>query len=341
MLPRLSHQGDAASSREKSVVPRPKSLSFDLLQTFVLLIQNDGDAAKTARELGINQASMSKRLRYLQLNGPVLDRPWLERKGKTWHLTEEGKRVKPAVHDMIDRFTNLSIFLEEPKADMPKVKFACGRQSAVGFVHRAVRLFQRQHDRMRLLISTMRGAQRIQGVASGALDLATVTHSADSIEKIGRRELHVETLTSERLALVCSIKSQWASLVEKLPKFKTPLKALGMFPLILPEADAGIRRHLDAAVAEAELTRQLDVRLEMGGWSAILAYVRDGMGVGVVSEGAAHDARDVIVRCIDAAVLAPTETKIVCRHDFETPGKLDLSPQAEAFYHALKEAAKR
>ena len=322
-------------------MPRPKSLSFDLLQTFVQLVENHGDAAKTAKQLGINQASMSKRLRYLQLTSPVLDHPWLERQGKTWNLTSEGERVLPAVRDLIGRFGNLSEFLEERKAGMPQVKFACGRQSAVGFVHRAIRLFQRQHDHVRLLISTLRGAQRIEGVASGALDLATVTQSSDSIEQIARRDLHIETLTAERLALVCSIKSSWASMVEKLPKFKTPLKVLATFPLILPEPDAGIRRHLDKAVADAGLTRHLDVRLEIGGWSAILAYVRDGLGVGVVSEGAANDARDVIVRCFDSVVLTPTETKVVCRRDFDTPGKLDLSTEAEAFYQALKEASKR
>jgi hypothetical protein len=37
-----------------------------------------------------------------QHSGPLLDRPWVERRGKTWELTEEGQRVWPAVADLVD-----------------------------------------------------------------------------------------------------------------------------------------------------------------------------------------------------------------------------------------------
>ena len=74
-------------------MPRQASLSIDLLRTFLLLIKEEGDAASTARILGINQPSMSKRLGLLQHAGRALRRPWLVRKGKTWLATEEGRRV--------------------------------------------------------------------------------------------------------------------------------------------------------------------------------------------------------------------------------------------------------
>src|SRR5215831_3873086 len=91
-------QGGRPGPRGESSMPRPVSLSLDLLRTFLLLNRNDGDAAKTTRELGINQPSMSKRLKYLQHSDPrVLQRPWLYLDGKTWRLTEEGTKVLPAV----------------------------------------------------------------------------------------------------------------------------------------------------------------------------------------------------------------------------------------------------
>src|SRR4051794_15015419 len=50
----------------RRTMPRPVSLSPELLQTFVEVIRHDGDAVAAAKTLGINQPSMSKRLAQLQ-----------------------------------------------------------------------------------------------------------------------------------------------------------------------------------------------------------------------------------------------------------------------------------
>ena len=76
-------------------MPRPPTLSPELLQTFVTVAETGGDAARAAEVLEINQPSMSKRLARLQHSGRGLKKPWLERVGKTWRLTEEGERVRP------------------------------------------------------------------------------------------------------------------------------------------------------------------------------------------------------------------------------------------------------
>ncbi len=55
-------------------MPRSVSLSFELLQTFVSLICQEGDAAAVMRELELIQPTLSKRLKYLQHAGPLLDR---------------------------------------------------------------------------------------------------------------------------------------------------------------------------------------------------------------------------------------------------------------------------
>jgi len=68
------------------------------------------------------------------------------------------------------------------------------------------------------------------------------------------------------------------------PSLAPPLdKAFCSFPLILPEPDAGIRKSLDELERSRGLLNKLDIAPEIGGWSTILAYVRDGFGVGVVS----------------------------------------------------------
>ncbi|MEX0585573.1 MAG: LysR family transcriptional regulator, partial [Pirellulales bacterium] len=262
-------------------MPRPSNLSFELLETFVKLIENGGDAATTAKQLDINQPSMSKRLGHLQISGPVLARPWLVREGKTWKLTAEGQKSLPAVRDLIKRYEQLKTFVEE--VDRPDVSFACGRQSAMGFVRVALSKYRQKHADSPVRISTLRGQARIEGVASGSLDLATVTHDEPTINTIARRDLHIETIATHRLALVCGVKSAWAAQLAKLPKTKAPLTALEAFPLILPEADAGVRAGLDELLRKHALLNRLKIQLEIGGWRTILEYVVDGMGVGLVA----------------------------------------------------------
>src|SRR5438105_7454025 len=94
-------------------MPRPPSISPELMTTFVTVVRMDGDATKAADVLRINQPSMSKRLAFLQHAGRILRRPWLERVGKTWKLTDEGRRALPAVEELIRRYHLLTESIEE------------------------------------------------------------------------------------------------------------------------------------------------------------------------------------------------------------------------------------
>ena len=73
------------------IMPRSVTLSFELLETVVALIRAGGEASSAMKSLKINQPTLSKRLKYLQHSGPLLERPWVERKGKTWVLTEDAQ----------------------------------------------------------------------------------------------------------------------------------------------------------------------------------------------------------------------------------------------------------
>ena len=121
---------------------RTLTLSFELLEAFVALIRSGGDAAQAMRALGINQPAMSKRLRHVQHAGPLLDRPWVVRHGKTWELTDEGKRVWPAVLELVERHENLQEFLGKAGAEpVPTaVRFACGQQIVAGLVAAGARI---------------------------------------------------------------------------------------------------------------------------------------------------------------------------------------------------------
>jgi DNA-binding transcriptional LysR family regulator len=321
-------------------MPRSVSLSFELLQTFVSLIRHDGEAAAVMRELELEQPTLSKRLKYLQHAGPLLDRPWLVREGKTWRLTAEGRKVWPAVEELVDRYQNLHTFVEEggkPRGAAP-VHFACGQAMAAGLVRCALLEFRKKHPESPLRVSTMRGRARIEGVSNGSLDLAIVTHDEPSILEIARRTLHVEPLVSYRLALVCAAGTKWESRLRALPKAGVPAEALGSFPLILPEPDAGTRKGVDEVLRSRGLLNKLEIALEIGGWSTILAYVRDGFGVGLVSEGALTDADGLTVRRLDPGSFSAIEARLICRRAMVS-GELDLPEPARAWWEVLRRAA--
>jgi len=319
-------------------MPRTLTLSFELLQTFVSLIRHEGEAAAVMRELGLNQPTLSKRLKYLQHAGPLLDRPWLVRKGKTWKLTDEGRKIWPAVEELVDRYQNLHTFVEdEGKASgTAPVHFACGQQMAAGLVRRALIEFRKKQPDARLRISTLRGHARIEGVSNGSLDLAIVTHDESSILEIARRPLHIEPLVTYRLVLVCASGTRWESKLRSLPKAGAPAEALCLFPLILPEPDAGVRKGLDDVLRSRGLFSKLDITLEIGGWTTILAYVRDGFGVGVVIEGACEDAQGLAIRPLDRMTFPPISAKLICRRLAGSGDELDLSDEAMNLRRFLK-----
>lgn len=320
-------------------MPRAVSLTLELLETFVLLLRNEGNAARTARQLQINQPSMSKRLRYLQYAGRPLPRPWLERHGKRWVATEEGARVLPAVQELIDRYRRLTGFVQQ---DRPaQVRFACGQRTILGLVRRAVGDFRRRFPEVALRLSTLRGSLRIERVATGLLDLALVTHDERKILEIARRPLHAETLTTARLVLICAREAPWSRRVRGLPKTGAGGGQLAGLPLIVPEPDSGARKAFEAALGRDEHRPPLDVVLEIGGWEAIETYTRAGLGVGLVSEDVVTDRDGLIVRPLDPVQFPPLETRLICRRLPHTEDLVDLTPEAAAFRDALRTAARR
>ncbi len=317
---------------------RSVTLSFELLQTFVSLIRHDGEASAVMRELDLEQPTLSKRLKYLQHAGPLLDRPWLVREGKTWKLTSEGHKVWPAVEELVDRYHNLNTFVDEggrPAGAAP-VAFACGQAMAAGLVRRALLEFRKKHPDARLRISTLRGHARIEGVSNGSLDFAIVTNDEPSILEIARRSLHIEPLVSYRLVLACASGTRWESKLRALPKAGVPPEGLCSFPLILPEPDAGIRKGLDEVLRSRGLLGKLDIALEIGGWPTILAYVRDGFGVGVVSEGALTDSEGVTHRRLDPGSFDPIVARLICRRATGPGEEPDLTEPARAWYDELR-----
>lgn len=354
-------------------MPRPVSLSLDLLRTFVLLAENNGDAAVTTAQLQINQPSMSKRLKYFQHSGRVLSEPWIYLDGKTWRLTKSGEKVLPAVKRIIHTYEQVVEFGEAPK---PSLVFASGKQATALFGHEALRAFQKEHRAQALrelrkqhpkeptaqllrdyrpprmqILTDPRGEERIEGVANGWIDLAIVTQDEETIRAIARRPLHVEELRHDLFALACARDYED---VEVLQRFKgltdggVEAKDLIGLPLILPEPDSGIRKTITKVFGKKNVLDKLTIVLEIGGWSEILACVEAELGVGLLTDAVLRKPHKLEVRFLQRNLLKENNPKLICRlvqgtekerTEEEDDAHLDLSDEGKLFRKKLLEAA--
>ena len=183
----------------------------------------------------------------------------------------------------------------------------------------------------------MRGQQRIEGVASGALDLAVITHDAEQVRAAARRPLLVEELFDDALILACPADSEWAATFRKLPADPVTKRLLPGLPLVLPDADSGIRQAFDARLREAGVLRQLDVAVEVGGWRAILACAKAGLGVGLLPRSVLVG-ESMLVRPLHGSINPANRVRLIGR---ALPGteEPDLSETALHFRDALRAAA--
>jgi DNA-binding transcriptional LysR family regulator len=305
------------------------------MTTFVTVVRTEGDATQAAELLHINQPSMSKRLAFLQHAGRILRRPWLERVGKTWRLTDEGRRVLPAVEELVHRYRLLTDAIEEAR---PAVVFGCGPGGAAGVVREAVRAFRAKHPNDTFRISARPATARVEGVANGSLDLATVRLEQQEILELARRPLFVEDLYEDPLILVAAPGSPGFDEFQAVTEKTVPPKVMTRLPLILPEPHSGIRRDLDRRFRDAGVVDRLRIAVEAGPWQTAVGYVRDGVGVGVVPRSAVAGVSGLAVRSLPPKLSPANTVRAICRKRAGSED-LDLSDGALAFLQALRDAA--
>jgi LysR family positive regulator for ilvC len=317
---------DRSKHKVRNAMPRPHRLSLELLETFVVLSENDGDASRAAEQLGVNQPSMSKRLAVLRhATRERVGQPWLVRNGKRWRLTPEGQRVRVLVTDMVRRYEQLERFVASGAEGKPAISIACGQQAANSFVGAAVEQLLREGPPCRVRLSTPRGKARIEGVAGGQFDLAIVTDSPAAVRKIARREMFIQAIQQDSFVLAANPapRSAWGSAWSQLPA-DVPVAAADLLelPLILPEPDASRRRQFENWCYRAT-GRTPEVVLEAGGWQTILDFASAGSGVGLVPMSSVDQFRNrsrrkLTLRQLDSQEFPPDPVYLITR---KTHGK--------------------
>ncbi|HZZ76898.1 MAG TPA: LysR family transcriptional regulator [Gemmataceae bacterium] len=319
-------------------MPRPPSVfTPELLKTFVTLVRVDGSVTRTAELLDINEASVSKRLKPLhEGHAPLLPRPWLEKHGKLFRVTAEGRRMLPAAEDQLRRWEHFVEFVDAGR--LTQLGIGCGHEAVVGIVFDALQRWRQEYRDLPIRISTARGRSRIEAVANGLLDLALVSHDESQIERVARRPLFIEQLLEDPLRLVSAPRARWAKAFAELTETGVRPAALVDFPLILPEGDAGLRGQLDRHLFKAGVLNRLHVVMEVGGWHAQLAYVREGVGVAMAPASVlARHGKGLLTRPLAAQVAPPHKLRLICR--IQPTGEPDLSEAGLALRRLLHESA--
>jgi DNA-binding transcriptional LysR family regulator len=315
-------------------------LTPELLRTFLAVVRADGSPSEAAVTLNIQDASVSKRLKPLHEGAPPhIPRPWLQKKGKRFKLTDEGQRLLASVTDQLERWDHFVAFTEAGK--LPRLSVACGQDALAGVVRDAARRFRRTREDAAFRLSVARGRARIEGVASGLYDLALVTHDTEAISRLARRPLYQETLYEDPLVLVCGAESPWADAFKALPASGAQANDLARFPLVLPEPDSALRQQLDQRLRQAGVLDAVEVALELGGWRNIEVFVADGFGVGVLPQSvAARREKTLLTHALHPSVAPSNLVTVIARQkaDSDQP---DVSEQGESFLQALRDGARK
>jgi DNA-binding transcriptional LysR family regulator len=340
--------------KSKTDLLETRHVPLELMQTFVLIADNDGDASAACEALGISQPSISKRLSALrQLTTDNGGEPWLILKGKRWLVTPEGERVRGVVTDLVRRFEQVERFIADTGQAAPTVSIACGQMAAAGFVGEAVQTFLKDHPKSQIRLTTPRGRTRIERVAAGEFDLAIVTDEPETISQVAKMELLVQDLFEDRLMVIASppAKVEWSRAWSQLP-VRRPLRAdeLNDLPMILPEPDATRRRQFDEWFMRHNGRAPL-VAAELGGWQNILTFAMAGLGVGLVTEQTVSNMRRTLAgrelsrlndstRLLDENEFPPDSVRLICRRIYgkELP---DLKPEAIQLMKNIFDAVKR
>lgn len=323
-------------------------LPIELLRTFTCIVKLDGDAAAAAAQLRISQPSISKRLTALRRETTGTDRPpWLILKGRRWLLSPEGERVYRVVADLVRQYEQMMEYIAGSRPQKSVVTLACGQSAALGFVRTAVQQFLHHGPTCQVRLSMPRGQARIEGVAGGQFDLAIVTDGPATIATIARREMFIQDLYADSLLLAGHppASAAWAKTWHALPTGR-PVTAAHVidFPFLLPEPDATRRKQFDEWCLQAT-GRTVNVVLETGGWHAILDYVNEGLGVGLVSASAVTAYREqrpnskLSVRSLDPKTFPADSVRLIARklHGRDEP---DLTAPAARLQQYLCSAAR-
>jgi DNA-binding transcriptional LysR family regulator len=270
---------------------------LEYLHAFLLFADRRA-AAEVAKELRIDEAAVSRKLKALRTRYKLL-----EKRGKAQALTARGREALPAVRSLLRQYDHLVEWLNGRQARPQGITVAAGTLDAQLRLPRALARVAAELPGWQLQVQVRRGRERILGTANGIYDLAIVSHDRSQIQALVNAafgeevRLEVEELAAEWLCLIARRGSPAGDrLAAGLESQAVPAARLADYELIGLDGQSGIRRQLE--LGRAGQGQPLRFGVEAGGWAAARECARQGLGAAVVPLALLthDDRRDLMIR---------------------------------------------
>ncbi|HUG93902.1 MAG TPA: LysR family transcriptional regulator [Planctomycetaceae bacterium] len=306
--------------------------TIDQLRTLVQLADS-GSVSAAADALGIRQPTAVGRLNVFRGRDSLL-----RTINNAVSLTERGEAVLPAVRTLVRQYDRVLDFLGGRVKTPRTFRVAVGASTAESFVPQALVLLRDELPDCDVQVLVARGAERIMGTADGRFDLAVVSHDRLQIASLlGRRfgrkaPLEIVDLPPQPMAVIAKSGQQPAvgrtgpqtpatrraatreggmagegaastGLEAVLAGQEVPTSMLANWEIIGLDSRSGVRQQLERRLADR--AGPLRYGPQAAGWASVKAYVRQGLGVGVVPLWtlSPDDCRDLIVRRLSRQIV--------------------------------------
>ncbi len=243
-----------------------RHLDIDLLRTFVA-IADTHTLGRAAEKIGRTQAAVSMQVKKLE---EMLNQPLLNRSGRGVSLTLHGERLLAHAHTIL-RHHDAAVADISGSGLSGTLRFGCPEDYASAFLPHILRSFAGRHPQVFVEVDCAPTPRLLERLKQHALDLALVS-TADESAAVMRREPLV-----------------WVG--------NRHDDAAQREPLQLALSDPDTLDHRAACERLEAIARPYRVAYASGSLSGLLAVVRSGQAIAVLTQAAVPD---------DLQVLAPT-----------------------------------
>jgi DNA-binding transcriptional LysR family regulator len=236
--------------------------------SFVALVQT-GSVSAAAKLRCLTQPAISNQLKQLQ---EMIGIPLYKRKGRGVELTGAGESFYEHALKAQQSMQNLDAFADElHDLQAGRIHLAASQTIAGSLLPAALHAFYQLYPRIEVFVDSVNSQQVFEGMYSHDLGLVESLLPSNAPDSC-----HIIHLGEDKLVVVMPNNHPLAALKVIEMSF------LEEYPLIWREQGSGTREVLEEAWIMAT-GKQPEIQLCMGGVSAVLESVRQGLGVGVVS----------------------------------------------------------
>ena len=234
---------------------------------YVVAVARVGSFLGAAAALGVPQPSLWRSVKALEAElGVVL----FERSGRGVQLTDAGHQVLPRAEQLLDRAGAISLLAAElAHGRAGVVTIACAHPHVPRFLAPLIGGFRATHAGVHVAVHESSGLPPVEQVLDGDADFVTGLPQAD--QRLAGHQLGVV-----RLAVVTSDDHPWRGRAE------ISTAELRGEPVLTGHAGSLTRRLLEPALRAAGFG--LDITLESGNATTLVALARAGLGVAVLAD---------------------------------------------------------